>query len=113
LDEDAAVQKIQAELDGPYGFLGSWQTVDTDVDVVEAETPLAGTPPQLTDRNGSLLLSVKGAATHLGVPTGTVYQLINNGEIAHVLIGSRRYISRNQLTEFIGAHSHTGYMPSR
>jgi excisionase family DNA binding protein len=56
---------------------------------------------------------VKAAATHLGVPTSTMYQLINSGEIAHVLIGSRRYVSYDQLTAFIDAHSHTGYTPSR
>jgi excisionase family DNA binding protein len=83
------------------------------MDIVEAESPIAGPPAQLTYRDGSLLLSVKAAATHLGVPTGTIYQLINSGEIDHVLIGHRRYITRNQLTAFIDAHSHTGYTPSR
>ena len=33
------------------------------------------------------------ASTHFGVPTGTMYQLINGGEISHVLSGSRRYVS--------------------
>jgi hypothetical protein len=55
----------------------------------------------------------QGAATPFGVPTGKVYQHINSGEIADVLIGSRRYISRDQLTAFIDGHSHTGYTPSR
>lgn len=31
-DEETAAQKVQAELDRPYGFLGSWQTIDTDMD---------------------------------------------------------------------------------
>jgi len=52
-DEEAAAQKIQAELDRPYGFLGAWQTIDTDLDIVEADNPLSGPPPQLTDRNGA------------------------------------------------------------
>jgi len=56
---------------------------------------------------------VKAAAAQLGIPTGTMYQLINNGEIAHVLIGSKRYVSRTQLTAFIDAHSQTEYAPSR
>jgi excisionase family DNA binding protein len=105
-DEDAAAEKIQSELDRPYGFLGSWQTIDTDLDIIEAESPLSGPPPQLSDSNGSMLLSVKTAAAHLGVPTGTMYQLINSGEIAHVVIGSRRYVSRDQLAAFVDSHSH-------
>jgi hypothetical protein len=56
-DEEAAAQKIQAELDRPYGFLGAWQTIDTDLDIAESENPLSGLPPQLTDQNGALLLS--------------------------------------------------------
>lgn len=100
-------------MDRPYGFLGTWQTVDTAMDIVEAERPLDGPPPQLVGRSGSLLLSVKAAAAQLGVPPGEMYQLVNSGEIAHVLIGTRRYVSRDQLTAFVDAHSHTGYPPRR
>lgn len=32
-------------------------------------------------------MSVKEAAAHLGIRTGTLYQLINDGEIVYVLIG--------------------------
>jgi hypothetical protein len=42
-----------------------------------------------------------------------MYRLINGGEISRVLIGSRRYVSRDQLTSFIEAHSHAGYTASR
>lgn len=35
-EEDAA-QKVQAEFDRPYGYFGSWKTVSSEVDVVEAE----------------------------------------------------------------------------
>ena len=35
-EEDAA-SKVQAEFDRPYGYLGSWQTTSSEVDIVEAE----------------------------------------------------------------------------
>jgi hypothetical protein len=40
-----------------------------------------------------------------------LYELINRGEIAHVMIGSRRYVSRDQISAFIEANTHTGYYP--
>jgi hypothetical protein len=42
-----------------------------------------------------------------------LYELINRGEIAHVLLRSRRYISRDQINAFIEANTHTGYEPRR
>jgi hypothetical protein len=39
-------------------------------------------------------------------------QLVNGGEISHVLIGSYHYVSRDQVTSFIEAHSHAGYTAS-
>jgi hypothetical protein len=35
-DEDAA-KKVQEEFDRPYGYFGSWKTVTSEVDIVEAE----------------------------------------------------------------------------
>jgi hypothetical protein len=37
-----------------------------------------------------------------------MYELIYCGEIAHVKIGSRRYISRGQMSAFIEANTHIG-----
>jgi excisionase family DNA binding protein len=45
--------------------------------------------------------SVKAGAKHLGVSISVMYELVNRGEIAHVMIGSRRYISRDQISAFI------------
>ena len=42
-----------------------------------------------------------------------MYELINRGEIAHVMIGSRRYISRDQISAFIEANTHGSYHPRR
>jgi excisionase family DNA binding protein len=41
-----------------------------------------------------LLFSVKGAAQKLGISTGSLYTLINSGEIEHVRVGWRILISR-------------------
>ena len=43
-DEEAAVQKIQAELDKPYGFLGNWTNGGYEIEVVGEEPSLSGMP---------------------------------------------------------------------
>jgi hypothetical protein len=35
-DEEAAIAKVEAELQKPYGLLGSWKTVDTQIEVAGA-----------------------------------------------------------------------------
>jgi excisionase family DNA binding protein len=45
--------------------------------------------------------------------TGVLYELINRGEIAHVMMGSRRYMSRDQVSAFIEASTHLGYYQRR
>jgi excisionase family DNA binding protein len=99
VDEEAAVEKIRAELDRPYSFLGLWKVVSTDVEIV-AEEPALGTTPRLPGE-GPLLLSVKDAADHLGIGRSSLYQLMATGEIETVDIGRRRYISREAMTKFI------------
>lgn len=108
--EDDAIRKVQDELDRPYGFLGGWTTIATDMDIVTAESPLNDTAAtQINTPDGGYLLSIKGAAKHLGLSYNTVYDLLNSGEIAHVMVGTRRYISRDQLQAFIDANTHIGY----
>lgn len=105
--EEEAAKRIQEELDRPYGFLGSWRTVNTDMEIVEAESPLEGSPATIGSA-GSLLLTIKNAASHLGIPTSQMYGLVNSGEVAHVAIASRKYVSRDAVNGFIEAHSHVG-----
>ena len=64
------------------------------MDIVTAESVLTDSMPPQINQDGSFLLSVKAASKHLGLSAAVVYELINRGEIAHVMIGSRRYISR-------------------
>jgi excisionase family DNA binding protein len=108
VDEAAALEKVRAELEKPYGFLGGWTTVDTDLDIVEATNPLDGPPQQLMDKDAGFLLSIKAVAKYLGLSYSTVYEMVNTGELGHVVVGSRRYVSRDQMTAFIDAHSHQG-----
>lgn len=51
----------------------------------------------------------RGQISGSGDTYSTLYELINRGEIARVMIGSRSYVSREQLNEFISANTHTGY----
>ena len=110
-DEDAA-SKIQSEFDRPYGYFGSWKTTSSEVDVVEAEqtTVIGPTHPAAT---GPMLLSVKDAAKCLGISYSTLYQMMNQGDIEWVGIGSRKFVSREALMEFIKSNTHRGYYASR
>jgi excisionase family DNA binding protein len=107
VDEQDAVRKVQEELARPYSFIGGWCTVDTDLDVAEAESSLSRAPGPL-EEGGAMLLSLKQAAAHLGLSYSSLWQLVRGGEIDHVEIGSRRYISRDALTAFIEANTRRG-----
>lgn len=56
--EQDAAGKVQEELDRPYGFIGGWRAVDTDLDVVAAESALSQAPGPL-EEGGAMLLSLK------------------------------------------------------
>lgn len=109
-NEEQATKKVQEELSRQYGFMGQWRTVDTDIDVAATDPALDHAPGPLNG-NGAALLSIKDAAAHLGIPEATVRQLVAAGEIPNVPIGSRRYISREDLIDFIHAHTHLGDSP--
>lgn len=108
VSEEEAVKQVQAELDRPYGFLGAWTTTNTDLDVTEVASGLQQQPPPVGEE-GKLLLSIKEAAQHLGVPYGALYELVNAAEIQHVAIGRRKYISRDHLRAFIESHTRLGW----
>lgn len=54
-------------------------------------------------------LRVKDAAKSLGISYSTLYQMTVQGDIEWVGIGSRKFISRKTLMEFIKANTHRGY----
>lgn len=106
--EEGAAAKIQAEFERPYGFFGSWKTTGSEVDVIEAEQTTLIHPTHLSE-GGPLLLSVKDAAKALGISYSTLYQMLSAGDVEWVAIGSRKFISREHLLEFIKANTHKGY----
>ncbi|MBK8078179.1 MAG: helix-turn-helix domain-containing protein [Kineosporiaceae bacterium] len=112
VDEDDAAAKVQAEFDRPYGYFGSWKTTTSEVDVVQAEQTTVLGPAQLSPE-GPMLLSIKDAAKALGISYSTLYQMLNQGEIEWVAVGSRKLISRQQLLDFIKVNTHRGYYVAR
>jgi excisionase family DNA binding protein len=107
-DEENAANKVQEEFDRPYGYFGSWKTVGSEVEVVEAEQTTVITPNPLSN-DGPVLLPLKDAARALGISYSTLYELTNRGDIEHTQIGSRKYISRESLVAFIKENTHRGY----
>lgn len=107
-DEEDAATKVQAEFDRPHGYFGSWKTVGSEVDIVEAEQTTVITPNPLS-KDGPMLLSLKDAARALGISYSSLYELTNRGDIEHTQIGSRKYISRESLLAFIKENTHRGY----
>src|SRR5712691_1516279 len=106
-DEEHAMENVRTELDQPYGFFGRWQTTATEAEIIAVE-PREGVTPTVPGK-GPLLMSIKDAAGHLGIPSGRLYELVNRGEIEHVRVGRRTYISRASLTKFIDENTRTGY----
>jgi excisionase family DNA binding protein len=107
VDEQDAARKVQEELARPYSFTGGWRTVDTDLDVVEADSPLEKAPVPLAE-DGTLLMPAKRAAAYLGLAYSTFWELVRAGEIDHLTIGRRLFISRDALTAFIEANTRRG-----
>jgi excisionase family DNA binding protein len=110
-EEDAA-SKVQGEFDRPYGYFGSWKTTSSEVDVIEAEQTTVIGPVHLSNE-GPYLPSIKDACKALGVSNSTLYQMTTQGDIEWVMIGSRKYISRESLMDFIKTNTHKSYYVAR
>lgn len=107
-DEESAARKVQDEFDRPYGYFGTWKTVSSEVEVTEREAVMSEMPGPLR-KDGALLLSIKEAGKALGISYATMYELVNRGDVDHVSIGSRKYISREALLQFIETNTHRGF----
>jgi excisionase family DNA binding protein len=53
------------------------------------------------------LVSINEAAHFLNVSRPVIYRLMATGELAYVVIGSRRKISRKALTDYVSRHAIT------
>lgn len=107
-DEEHAAQKVQEEFERPYGYVSAWKTTASEVEVVEAEQTTV-IRPNLLSETGPMLLSLKDAGAALGIPHSAVYELTKRGELEHARIGSRKYVSRESLMDFIKENTHRGY----
>ena len=72
----------------------------------QVDRAIGGVPVAPTD--GALLLSVAEAAKALGVSRGSLYELVNAGEVKSIQIGRRRLIPRTALIEFIDGNTASG-----
>lgn len=95
------MRKLRSELREPLALIGGWrQSGEVDVQLVAAEDTIYGSPMPVDER-GPLLFSVKDAAVQLGVSRGTMYELINTGEVESISLGRRRLVPRQKLAEFV------------
>lgn len=106
-DEEDAAAKIREELDQPYAYVGHWDTKSSEVEIVEVqESKMA--PSVVFDSSGPPLLTLRAAADSLGVPYSAIYNLARRGKIGCTLIGSKRYISQEDLLAFVRANTIPG-----
>jgi excisionase family DNA binding protein len=110
--EEEAAAKVQEEFERPYGYFGSWKTTTSEIDVIEAEQTTVIGPTHLSD-TGPLLLNLKDAARALGISYSTIYQMMSQGDIEWVSIGRRKFVSRENLMDFIKANTHRAYYVAR
>jgi len=107
-DEEDAAKKVQEEFDRPYGYFGNWKTTASEVEVVESEQTTVITPNPLS-ASGPMLLGLKDAAKALGISYSMIYELTTKGDLEWTAIGTRKYVSRESLLEFIKQNTHRGY----
>lgn len=106
-DEEDAARKIREEFEKPYAYVGHWETMASEVEIVDA-APATTPSPSILDESGAVLLSLRDAANALGVPYSALYKLTSQGAIEYTPIGSRRYIQRQALADFIEANTRSG-----
>jgi hypothetical protein len=106
------LQKVQTEFYRPYGFFGLWRTTSSKVDVVEAEQTTVIGPANLSYACPALL-SINGAAKFLGISHSKLDWMMNQGDAEWIAIGSRKYVAREALMDFIKSNTHKGYHAAR
>lgn len=108
-DQEAAAEKIRAQMEeNPYRMYANYETVGTEIEVTRVEEQRTVTPLQI-DREGPLLISLADAARATGISYSQLGQLAAQGGIEQVKVGSRRYLKRKSLLEFIDRNTHRGW----
>lgn len=108
-DPEAAAAKLREELDKPYGLYASWETVGSEIEVIQAEEVRNITPVNLT-REGPMLIALSEAARATGVSYGILSDLANKGDIEQVRVGKRRYLKRQSVLDFIERNTLRGHV---
>jgi excisionase family DNA binding protein len=60
-----------------------------------------------------MLLNIKDAAKSLGISYSTLYQMMDQGDIERVAVGSRKFVGREALMDFIKTNTRRGYYVAR
>ena len=107
-DEEDAAQKVRKEFEQPYAYFGRWETTGSEIEIVEAEQTTV-ISPNLLDESGPMLLTIKDAAEALGIPHRALGELARRGDIECTRIGSRKYVQRVALLEFVRTHTQRGF----
>ncbi|MFL4476177.1 helix-turn-helix domain-containing protein [Paeniglutamicibacter sp. MACA_103] len=56
-----------------------------------------------------MLLGLKEAGKALGISYSAIYEMVNKGDLEHVMIGSRKYVAREALLQFIEKNRYRGF----
>jgi excisionase family DNA binding protein len=88
--------------------------VAQDLELTAIESPLgdgAALPDHAAMKDGGgFLLSPKALARFLGLQEHAVRTLVDRGDLKHVRVGRRIYVTRDQVADFIAANTHAGYV---
>jgi len=107
-DQEAAAEKIREQLEKPYGFYANFETVGSEIEVVQKEENHAVKPVEL-DREGPMLISLADAARATGISYSQLGDIAGKGSIEQVRVGSRRYLKRKSLLDFIERNTYRGW----
>lgn len=83
---------------------------NADVAVFQVQPP-SRRPERLTAQVPQHPLRDTGKA--LGLSCSTIYQMVDQGDIEHVLLGTRKSIPREHLLDFSEHNTHKGYYRAR
>jgi excisionase family DNA binding protein len=104
-DRDTARSAAEEELGRLYVNPQGWRTVAADINIVDLRAePQASYDQGPSDRR-PVLLSTTDAAKYLSISRTTLYSLIKTGDLPTVTIGRRRFVSQDQLSEYVVAAS--------
>jgi len=86
-DQEAAAEKIREQLEKPYGLYANFETVGSEIEVVQKEENHLIKPIDL-DREGPMLISLADAARATGISYSQLGDIAGKGSIEQVRVGS-------------------------